>query len=74
MPEVARPPKGDEVQTTTLQTSKTARLVAVGIMGVFFTMLRLGTTPAGASVHRHAASDGPTCGGVAATIVRYRNI
>src|SRR5207244_10722066 len=66
--EVARLPKGGEVRTNTLQASRTARLVAVAILGVLFTMLRLGMTPAGASVHAHGTST-PTCDGFTATIV-----
>src|SRR5204863_5454090 len=66
-PEVARLPKGGEVRTHTLQQSRTARLAAVAILGVLFTMARLGMTPAGASV-RHTSTT-PTCHGFAATIV-----
>jgi Ca2+-binding RTX toxin-like protein len=66
--EVARLPKGGEVRTNTLQTSKTARLVAVAVLGVLFTMVRLGMTPAGASVQKHSTL-APTCDGLTATIV-----
>src|SRR5436190_505436 len=51
-----------------MQSSKTARLLAVGILGVLFTMLRLGMTTAGAATV-HGASHGPTCDGQTATIV-----
>src|SRR3954462_11837305 len=58
----------NEVQTLGMQSSKTARLLAVGILGVLFTMLRLGMTTAGAATV-HGASRGPTCDGETATIV-----
>ena len=64
---MARLPKGDEVRTHTLQQSRTLRLVAVAILGVLFTMLRLGMSPAGASI-RHTTTT-PTCHGFVATIV-----
>ena len=55
------------MRTHTLQQSRTLRLVAVAILGVLFTMLRLGMSPAGASV-RHTTTT-PTCHGFVATIV-----